>query len=167
MPSQAEIGRIQMQWLAEIGQSHTPCLHVGCGEKYLSWAINIDPNPSRKHVDFRDDVHDLPMQSESFASVISCHVIPALRDPVRAFDEMIRVLKPGGIMAHVIPDNSIAPMRHDRRFPWDFQHHNWMSPEHFRDQVLSHFKSIEVLECRHFEQFDFSFRVLAIKKNGT
>lgn len=160
---QEDIDRIQMAWLRVWGEGK--CLHVGCGEKYLEGCINIDPNPGRPRVDYRHDVHDLPEYwSGIFDSVISCHVIPALRDPHRAFEEMIRVLRPGGVMAHVVPDNTYAPERHWTNHPWDFQHHNWYSPQEFCEDVLAPFDDLVKWElCKHFRLFRFSFRVRGYK----
>jgi len=154
-----QMDRIQMEWL--LGQARGRCLHVGCGEKYIAGMVNIDPNPSRPKVDHRYDVHELPFGDGTFDSAISCHVIPSLKAPIRAMREMARVLKPGGIMAHVIPDNRYAPERHDKRFQWQFQHNNWYSPQQFHEDVLTQIQDLVTVElCDHFDEFLFSFRVL-------
>jgi len=159
---QAAIDRAQMTWLLE--QATGKCLHVGCGEKYLEGMVNIDPNPTRPRVDHRYDVHDMPFEAGTFDSCISCHVIPSLRDPLRALAEMARVLKPGGVMAHVIPDNTYAPMRHSLHHQWQFQHNNWFSPEQFRTEVLGQVNEVLVTDlCEHFDGFRFAFRVRCVK----
>jgi len=43
--NQTEIDKIQTQWL--LLEAAANCLHVGCGEKYIAGAVNLDPNPDR------------------------------------------------------------------------------------------------------------------------
>ena len=51
------------------------------------------------HADLRlGDVQDLPFEDGSFDLVMAAHVLEHLVDPHRAIDEMVRVLKPGGIL---------------------------------------------------------------------
>jgi len=159
---QRAVDLVQMDWLK--AQARARCLHVGCGEKYLPGMVNIDPNPDRSKVDYRYDVHDLPFEDSTFDSAISCHVLPSLQDPVQAMREMARVLKPGGVMAHVVPDNRYAPMRHSKHHPWQFQHYNWFGPDHFRAEVLNQLADLSIVCCEHFGGFRFSFKVLCKKR---
>lgn len=160
---QREIDRLQQEWL--IGQATGHCLHVGCGEKPIAGAVNIDPNPSRAAwADLAYDVHELPAEwGGSFDSVVSSHVLPSLRDLDRAMAEMIRVLKTGGHMAHVIPDWTHAPRRCDPEKEWQFQRQGWHGPEAFRPYIEQFADSLRLEELRHFPKFEFSFRVVAIK----
>lgn len=49
---------------------------------------------------FREaDVHALPFESEAFDAVFTHALLQHLPDPQRAVDEMVRVLKPGGVIA--------------------------------------------------------------------
>jgi len=158
--SQAYIDEVQQSWLVAHVRGYT--LHVGCGEKPISGAVNIDPNPSRAPWRNHDwDVHDLPCEAESFDTVLSSHVLPALHDIDRAMEEMIRVLRPGGVMAHVIPDWRYAPRRLDPRFPWDFQHQGWLGPGEFFEFIAQYDDRLRVQELRSFSGFDWAFRVRA------
>ena len=159
--NQARIDRIQQRWIEDhvVGQ----CLHVGCGQKYIPGALNIDPNPDR--AGWRDeawDVHDLPVADGTFDSVVSSHVIEHLVDPVAALREMVRVLRPGGVMAHIIPDHRYAPHRESGRHPFATHHHEWRGPEEFRP-VIEGVEGLIVLECESFTEFNWSFKVVAAK----
>lgn len=44
------------------------------------------------------DVHALPYEDGAFDLVMAAHVLEHLVDPGRALDEMVRVLKPGGLL---------------------------------------------------------------------
>lgn len=160
---QAIIDSIQHAWLrSHIVEGKT--LNVGCGKHPYPGAINIDPNPGRQPVpDYACDAHDLPWGDQTFEVVLSCHVLPALRDIDKAMREMIRVLKPGGHMAHVVPDWSVAPKRLSPKFPWDQQRQGWHSAEELR-AFFEQYPRLEITVCEPFPEFRWSFRVLAYRR---
>jgi ubiquinone/menaquinone biosynthesis C-methylase UbiE len=126
--------------------------------------VNIDPNPDRAPwIDHDWDVCDLPCGDARYDSVVSSHVLPAVQDLFGAMYEMGRVLKPGGHMAHVIPNWSVAPKRCSRRFPWQYQHQGWYSADQFAEYMekLSDVFAVEL--CEDFPDFNFSFRVRAVR----
>jgi len=156
---QPGIDQVQQQWLES--QAIGECLHVGCGEKPIPWAVNIDPNESRARWRDHDyDVHDLPYPDETFDSVVSSHVLPSLQRIHVAMSEMIRVLKIGGMWAHVIPDWRYAPKRKDERFVWQYQHQGWNGPDEFAP-FIARYPQLEVVELCSFEDFNWAFRVIA------
>ena len=160
--NQSRIDRIQQSWL--IGQARGRCLHVGCGSKPIAGAVNIDPNPDRaRWVDYPYDVHALPFGDGTFDSILSNHVLPALRDLPVAMHEMIRVLRPGGRMAHVIPAWLYAPRRFSDRHIWDHQHQGWNGPEAFRP-FAAQFEELEIVTLESFTEFDWSFKFLAVRR---
>jgi len=160
---QREIDRIQQQWLLSHVAGH--CLHVGCGEKSIAGAVNIDPNPDRG-ADFDYDVQDLPLVwDETFDSVVSSHVLQAVAEPVLALREMARVLKPGGVIAHVIPDHRYAPVKRDPRFPFQWMHNVWYGPDDFLP-VMEQVPGMLIAELKSFPEFNWSFRVVAIRVDG-
>lgn len=164
---QREIDRLQHEWMMRYVMGD--CLHVGCGEKRVEGAVNIDPSPSRAEwADYPFDVHDMPFfEDVSFDSVVSSHVLPSLHDPENALREMARVLRPGGIMAHVVPDHRYAPRRQDPRFQFQFQHHSWMGPDEFTPLAdkLSDVLLVAVLEP--FLEFQWAFKFVAVKFDPT
>lgn len=161
--NQQEIDHIQQAWI-ESHAARGRCLHVGCGERPISGAVNIDPNPDRAQWRDEDwDVHALPCPDASFDVVVSSHVLQSVDDIDLAMREMARVLRPGGVMAHVIPDHRFAPLRCDPRFPFQVCRNEWRSPETFRP-VLDRLASVlAVAALENFAEFDWSFRMVATK----
>lgn len=162
--NQSKIDQLQRAWLDErvVGR----CLNVGCGENPITTAVNIDPNPTRSAWrDYDYDVHSLPENwAGQFDSVVSNHVLPSLKDPVAALVEMARVMKPGAMMAHVVPDHRYAPRRRDRRFQFQYQHWCWYGPSDFMDVMDEVADVLQLLLLKEFTQFDWSFRVEAVKR---
>ena len=165
--NQAQIDRIQQDWL--LLQAVATCLHVGCGQKRIDWAVNSDPNPDRAAWRDNDwDIHETPAAAGAFNSVVSSHVIPSLKDPALAFLEMARILAPGGKMAHIIPDWRYAPQRHDVRFLWLYQHHGWYGPRPFEtwfhENVTLPYPGLFIdIVIESFIEFDFSFHFTATR----
>lgn len=171
---QAEIDRIQQVWIEQFvrGVPEGKALHVGCGEKPIQGAANIDPNPDRAAwADYAYDVHDLPFEDQTFDVIVSSHVLPALSDIDTAMREMIRVLKIGGVMAHVIPDWRYAPKRLEPRYFWDCQHQGWHGPDEFKAFIDFYVKypawALDVVRLEPFPDFNWSFRFVAIRIAGT
>lgn len=158
---QPTIDHLQMSWL--LGQVRGRCLHVGCGEKYIAGVVNIDPNEGRRRVDERWNVCALPCEDGSFDSIISCHVLPSLQDFDAAMSEMARVLKPGGVMAHVVPDWRYAPERLCERHPWEYQHQGWYGPDEFARAIEPYLDQLHVVELACFLEFDWAFKFRAIR----
>jgi SAM-dependent methyltransferase len=152
----------QQAWLAAQAVGH--CLHVGCGSKPIPEAVNIDPNPDRAQwADFGYDVHELPFEDATFDSVVSSHVLNALEDIDQAMREMTRVLKPGGTMAHIVPDWSVTPRREDPRFPWQFQRQGWYSADQLQRYMGRYDYRLRVTLCEAFPGFHWSFRLKLFK----
>ncbi len=161
---QRQIDLIQQDWITQVAQDYVPALHIGCGMKPIWGAVNVDPNPDRwRWADMAGNAHHLPFPDAMFDSVVSSHVLPHLRDPVRALAEMARVLRPGGRMAHIVPDLRFAPRRHSDRYPFANQPHGWLGPDDFAP-VLDVLRDVlDVLELRKFAEFDWSFKFMAMR----
>jgi len=162
---QATIDFLQQQWLVDIAAAYPPALHVGCGMKPIIGAVNTDPNPDRRQwADVPCDVHAMPFDDAAFGCVLSSHVINSLRDPIAAFREMARVLRPGGWCCHVIPDWRYAPDRKTSRYPFERQSFGWHGPEAFRTEIMSQLADVfEVVELANFREFNWSFKLRAIR----
>ena len=111
---------IALRWIERLNlEPGTRVLEVGCGAGLLSVALAqrgmsvhaIDPVPAmvvearrsaeEAHVGQAmsirvGDAHRLHFADASFTVVAALGVLPWLRDPAQAIDEMARVLKPGG-----------------------------------------------------------------------
>jgi SAM-dependent methyltransferase len=94
--------------------------HIGC---------DIQPGLG---VDRIEDVHHLTFADESVGTVISLETLEHVADPIRAVQEMYRVLKPGGVLA--ISSLMFFPIH---AHPWDY----WrFTPEGF-ELLLEPFES--------------------------
>ena len=94
--------------------------HIGC---------DIQPGPG---VDRIEDIHALTFADESIGSVICLETLEHVADPIRAVQEMHRVLRPGGVLA--ISSLMFFPIH---AHPWDY----WrFTPEGF-DLLLKPFES--------------------------
>jgi SAM-dependent methyltransferase len=94
--------------------------HIGC---------DIQEGPG---VDRIEDIHALTFADESVGTVICLETLEHVADPLRAVEEMHRVLKPGGVLA--ISSLMFFPIH---AHPWDF----WrFTPEGF-ELLLRPFES--------------------------
>jgi SAM-dependent methyltransferase len=173
--NQRQIDEAQQKWIEgharahppalHLGsRAHPPALHLGCGKKPIAGAVNVDPNPDRwGWVDVAADAHRLPFRDGCFGSVVSSHVLEHLHSPDVALQEAARVLRPGGVMGHVIPDHRFTPHRESRRHPFAQHHHEWNGPEDF-EQVLNELEDLlDVAELQGFTAFAWSFKVKAVR----
>ncbi len=92
--------------------------HIGC---------DIQEGPG---VDRIEDVHALTFENESVGTVICLETLEHVADPIRAVQEMHRVLRPGGVLA--ISSVMFFPIH---EHPWDY----WrFTPEGF-ERLLAPF----------------------------
>lgn len=78
-------------------------LNLGSGSKIIREdVINVD---SRPHPGVRviADVYKLPFEDNSVDAVIAESLLEHLKEPERAVKEILRVLKPGGILYIIVP----------------------------------------------------------------
>lgn len=162
---QRMIDYLQQAWLVEQAESSPRALQIGCGMKPIQGIINTDPNPDRwAYSDIAADAHRLPFETGTFGCVVSSHVINSLKDPLRAFREMARVLASGGMCCHVIPDWRYAPDRKSSGYPFERQHFGWMGPEPFSNEVMVHLSDVfSVIELENFRGFHWSFKLRAVR----
>ena len=98
--------------------------HIGC---------DIQPGLG---VDRIEDIHQLTFDDNSVGTIICLETLEHVADPIRAVQEMYRVLAPGGLLA--ISSLMFFPIH---AHPWDF----WrFTPEGF-DKLLEPFESSLVL----------------------
>jgi SAM-dependent methyltransferase len=128
-------------------------LEVGAGRGHLTkrlrdWgvdAIGIDANPRAPEVAVSDGVlhmlgEDLAFEDRSFDKIVSVHAIEHIPDIEGAFDEMARVLKPGGRALFVYPAEPIkgiwaiptAVILYRNPFKATRVHCNWLWPRRVR-----------------------------------
>ena len=78
-------------------------LNVGGGPyRVTDHEITLNIRPFH-NVDLVGDAHNLPIEDNSFDSVLSLAVLEHVTDPYKVVAEMIRVLKPGGYLYSEVP----------------------------------------------------------------
>lgn len=93
-------------------------LDVGGGTRFTKWLKkyeNYFDNCSYKTFDYDSstnpdiigDIHDIHLDNESFDGIICSSVLEHVENPIRAVEEMYRILKPGGVVFCYVP--SIYP----------------------------------------------------------
>jgi SAM-dependent methyltransferase len=101
--------------LAEAAASHASgrLVDIGCGSKpwaqlfapYVTEHIGVDPKPppAPHDVDFVADAYDVPLPDSSADTVLVTEVLEHLEEPVRALEEVRRLLRPGGAIIITTP----------------------------------------------------------------
>lgn len=70
---------------------------------YCSEYKSMDFNKTHPELDYHSDIQDMPIENESFDTVLSAEVLEHVPDPEKALREIYRVLKPGGKLVMSIP----------------------------------------------------------------
>ena len=98
-------------------------LHLGCGRKYMTGAVNVDISPDVG----ADVVHDLaavpwPFPSDAFNEVHAFDVIEHLDDIPRVMEELHRVCKKGALVHITVPHfssgNAFTDPTHRHQFSY-------------------------------------------------
>ncbi len=64
---------------------------------------SMDFQKTHPELDYQSDIQDMPLENESFDTVLSAEVLEHVPDPEKALREIYRVLKPGGKLVMSIP----------------------------------------------------------------
>jgi len=64
--------------------------------------VVMDPVPDY-HPDVVGDIHDMPFEDNSVPAIICMAVLEHVENPIKAMEEMYRVLKPGGRLLIYVP----------------------------------------------------------------
>jgi tetratricopeptide (TPR) repeat protein len=149
-------------------------IDVGCGpSKTHPNAIGIDLNPAgtvateggvkgtRSVADICASGDDLPMFKDGELDyVISRHNLEHYQDPIKALEEWKRILKPGGILGVVLPDDNVMDSIH-----MDATHKHVFTPDSFCRilRVLGGFDLIHIGTCL----LNWSFTAIFQKAGGS
>lgn len=157
---QAQIDVLQQEWI--VAHAVGRCLHLGCGMKPIAGAVNVDPDPAKRAwADVAAVGLRLPFADAVFDSVVSSHVLNLFPHLVDALRALARVLKPGGIMAHVVPDWRYTPNHLTSRYLYQRQYSGWHGPQDFQ-AAAGHVAGL-TLRATSFTEFTWSFTVEATK----
>jgi SAM-dependent methyltransferase len=128
-----------------------PVLDLGCGvgHSYRLLAprrtVGVDIEPSVLEGQDREthvgDMRALPLASGSFASVLAVQSIEHVPEPQRALEEVVRVLRPGGVAVLVTP-NRLTFAKPDEII--DPYHYVEYDPAQLRALCAPHFASVEI-----------------------
>lgn len=106
-----DVGCGQCHWSRLLSDFMKPGSQITCVDKDVKWAAHdafVSDEFSGKSIKMsqsKADVYDLPFSDNSF-DVVTCQTLLIhVDDPIRGIREMIRVLKPGGIMICAEPNN--------------------------------------------------------------
>lgn len=84
-------------------------LGVDVSEPMLRRAVHAEVGPQVGFL--RADAQRLPLRDDTVDAVVSVAVLQLIPDPAAALGEMVRVLRPGGRLAVMVPTVSRAPRR--------------------------------------------------------
>lgn len=98
------LGLSPQAFLRRYGAPNLVTVNLGSGTDVFTEApvTNVDAFPYET-VDIVADLHRLPFKDASVDRVISCSVMEHVSKPERAFAEMLRVVKPGGLVYLTVP----------------------------------------------------------------
>jgi len=157
-------------WALEGGAHGGIGIDVGCGELIHPHCLGIDkyqgdahpdyPSPTKAnyhpHLVLRAD-KPLPFTDSCFDFLISHHSLEHMFDTEWTLREWIRIVKPGGVLAIVMPDGAYGDtMDKDHKVEW--------IARGFKEDVLA--EVADLVEVVEFDTFDnhFSFNVVLRKK---
>jgi len=89
------------QRVLEIGAGLNSFEHIFNANRYIC----IDNESQYKGTSIKMDVHDMTFKDDEFDCVFMCHVAEHFLNPVKAFKEIYRVLKKGGKVFSITPNN--------------------------------------------------------------
>ncbi len=109
MTQEAENRKKLAQLFPIIQKAKAVKLHIGCGQNYFEGWINIDNNSDNNiaKLDLNFDLRNpLPFNDNSVDFIYNEHFLEHLNveEGLRALQDFLRVLKPGGVMRIAMPD---------------------------------------------------------------
>lgn len=124
-----ERARLNQKIIRQISKNSKRILDVGCGNGWLSKAIQNDQNqvvsmdialnnvqkallnePHKNHSGLVADVFHLPFEKNSFDSIVASEIIEHVYDPKKFIECLFQVLKPGGELIITTPFDEKIPL---------------------------------------------------------
>lgn len=146
-------------------------LDIGCGTAVSPYCKGIDNYADTDtsghpiygghgyNQDIQAEGEKLPLKDESYEWIISNHSLEHMENTLDTMIEWLRVLKPGGLMAIVMPNRKYGPFG-------DPSHKHEYTPEEFYNDILIHLMIQGLIRLREYDTFDnnFSFDCVLEKK---
>ena len=134
-------------------------LDIGCGQVISPYCIGIDSYSGHNHPQYGGEYwphvrclgESLPFASETFDLIIGNHILNVMKNTIGAITEWLRVLKPGGKIAIILPDR-----KHD-----DTRYISSYTAEEF-EELLKQIPNIKIIEHDTFKN-NFSFNTVIEK----
>ena len=147
-------------------------LDVGCGEGITTrkmGAIGMDLDQG----DVRGSVYSIPFPDETFDAVTLLDVIEHLDHPVTALKEIKRVLRPGGKLILMFPNDTAFFLarticgKWTEAFLMDYGHIRQYSPMYMKELMKVAGFSIKKSKCIPFRCWTISLHCIVVgEKNG-
>lgn len=103
LPNPSVVPRKQVARTLSMLRPDARVCDVGAGGRRITpnvVAVDAFPGPG---VDVVGDIHDLPIDDDSFDCVVCTGTFEHIRNPWKATQELLRILKPGGIVYIDVP----------------------------------------------------------------
>jgi hypothetical protein len=133
-------------------------LDIGCGEdKIVPQAVGFDRADG-------DAQYLKTLENESFDTVFSSHTLEHMRDPLEAVLNWWRVLRPGGFMVIIVPDEDLyeqglwpSPWNPDHKFTYTIsKSKSWSPTSRNLITLLSHLPDHKIVYIKTLDQgFDY------------
>ncbi len=113
----------------EINILETYCVgrgaNIGCGAVRIGNSIGVDIRPLYGKVDILADAAKLPWPNNHLDYIVSSHCLEHVdRGPVQVLREWVRCVRPGGVIALIVPDADygIGALQIDTTTPGEHYH---------------------------------------------
>lgn len=154
-------------WCLEGAKNGGIGIDMGCGSVVDPFCLGVDKygrgerdeygGECKPHMVLRAD-KPLPFEDNSFDFLVANHALEHMQDTVWTVREWVRIVKPNGILAFVLPDAKYGGADKDA------DHKAEYTTEQFKKEVLSEVeKLVDVVEFDTFKN-NFSFNVVLRKK---
>ena len=116
--------------------------------------VNID-GESFPYGNIRAD-RPLPIEDNTYNIIQSCHSFEHMENPLETLQEWIRILKPGGLVLLIVPDNDFCQHNMDENIKLGDRCFTALSAEEWKEQVFDKLQGVEILQFnRKRNNFDF------------
>ena len=120
-------------------------LNLGCGIKKRKGYFNVDVNPDVKPDMIWDmDKYPYPFDNNTIDKVYMDNVLEHLEDPYKVANEVLRILKPGGVWEFIVPY-------------WNYTHSHRLNHKHLFSEAIVP----DLIQAKHDFKLDGEF---ALKK---
>ena len=111
-----------------IGMDKVKRLNIGSGNDYRNGWVNLDYNKDYNvDIVYNLDKFPYPFKDEEFNLIYCSHILEHVKDFFKTMEELLRILKPDGVLHIKVPHFSnglgFTDLTHKRFFGWDtFKH---------------------------------------------